>query len=130
MSPGEIVATYIIPSEFKSMNGLAWDGSQLWGVDYRESTSNRFSRYLPSSLKNLLFSGEIKLEEANAYRLDVSSTADGGVPVVTRTLNLGYPQMEGLAHDGKSVLLVGPRTDATRAGARIVAVHDQHKTVS
>lgn len=119
--PGEIVATFTIPPEFEAMNGIAWDGSKLWGVDYRKSTSSRYIKYIPSFLKNIFASGEINLVGANAYRLDLSGVSDGGLPAIDRTLNLGYPEMEGLGHDMNSTLFIGARTDGSRESAKIIA---------
>lgn len=94
--PGQVVARYRVPSEFAALNGLAWDGEQLWGVDYR------------------------KVGTASALRMDVRATQPGDLLIVTEAREFALPKMEGAAHDLGSKLFVGARTDGSRSSAAIL----------
>lgn len=98
---GEVVTTYVIPSVFNSLNGLAWDGSQLWAVDYVESGS-----------------------DGKAYRIDITAAQGGNAPAITRTHDLNILRIEGAAHDGANSLYIGPRVDGSRASAKIIEIND------
>ena len=93
---GQVAATYLVPSNFNSLNGLAWDGTQLWGVDYVSSNTGK------------------------AYRMDITSAATASAPTISNTLDLAMYGLEGAAHDRVNTLYVGPRLSGSRASAQVI----------
>jgi hypothetical protein len=121
---GEIIAIYRVPDKFHSLNGLAWDGEQLWAVDYVEVTQRRLSAYLPEFMSKMFSSLETKNSGGNAYRMDIVKAVINMPPPITRVLDLQIKKMEGAAHNRDDTLYIGPRLDGTRKSARIIALND------
>jgi len=120
--PGEVVSTYIVPDVFTSLNGLAWDGKYLWGVNYDKGRRSGIHGYLPGFLRRFFNSDILLAEEGKAYKMSFNQGVNKNELHILISLSLNMAKMEGVAHDGINTLYVGPRLSGSRTSAQVVGI--------